>query len=207
MKLIKRLCLSVIGTVDTVVDRLQNHDALVVASLAELEQKLKEARSSYAALTRTLGKTEEAISLAQREYEQWRARACDRGALGDKESALECLRRSQLAQQTSAALEVQRKSSESARRKVEQAITEMQNMHKTLGLRYRELRVREQCQGLTSISPFTSVQEAEAMLHRWEDSLGEVEETLATDEFAAEFEIGEQRAALEQEFERLMKGA
>jgi phage shock protein A len=206
MKVFKRIYISLFGAIDSVVDRLQNHDALVAASLAELDAKLREARSSYASLTRTLQKTDEDIARANKEHELWRSRARERLEQGSKDAALECLRRSQSAEQTSKTLQVQRQSSESARQRVEQTINEMQNMHKMLTLRHRELKAREQCQGLSISTPVHNVKDVEEMLHRWEDSLGGgIEESPPLDEFSAEFEKRERDMLLEQELEQLMK--
>ena len=207
MHLIKRLYLSAFGTIDSVVDRLQNHDALVRASLGELDDKLKEARTSFAVLTRTLNKTEEDIRSAGAEQKLWQQRAKEKAGANQREAALECVRRAQRAERSTQQLEGQRNSSANSRRRLEQTIAEMENMQKTLTLKHRELRVREQCQGLSQFSPFTSVKEAEAMLSRWEDTLGGESTQMQVDSFESEFEVAEQRAALEEELDRLLTEA
>jgi len=207
MKMFKKLCLTISGSLGTVVDRLQNHEALAVASLGELEDRIHGARTALASLARGLKHTDEEIVKTSREAAQWRVRAKEKGESGDREVALQCLHRARLSEKRSQVLEQQRVSSQAAHQRLQQTLSEMQNMHATLGLRVRELRLRQQCEGAEGLFLEGAISDPAVMVNRWEDALGGICEIVPEDPLLQEFERHEQRVELEGELERLLQGA
>jgi phage shock protein A len=204
MKMFKKLCLTISGSLGSVVDRLQNHEALAVASLGELEDRIHGARTALASLTRGLKHTDEEVAKTSREAAQWRARAKEKAESGEREVALQCLQRARLSEKRSQVLEQQRASSQAAHQRLQQTLNEMQTMHATLALKIKELRLREQCQGAEGLFLGGTPSDPAAMVNRWEDALGGVSENLPEDPLLCEFERNEQKAELEVELARLL---
>ena len=131
MKMFKKLYLTLSGSMHTVVDRLQNHEALAVASLSELEDRIHAARVATASLARGLKSTEEETASTEREAVQWRTRARHQGESGDRETALQCLHRARTLDQRAHALHRQRTTSQAAHERLQQTLSEMQSTHST----------------------------------------------------------------------------
>lgn len=206
MHFLRRVYISVFGTVDAVVTRLQNHDALVAVSLKELEEKIRAAQMAYGTLTRTLAKIDEDATQALKDEELWTIRAKERGASGDKSAAIECLRRAHRAKATVEALQKQRETSTIAHRNLQTTISELQSSQKTLTLKHRELKARAEIQGATEFTSTISGGDVREMLGRWEDVLGTAVPTEpAVDQFEAAFAENETQTALEAELTELLK--
>ena len=206
MNVFKRLYVTTFGSIDSFVTRIQNHDALVGASLKELEGRIREAQISFGSLTRTLQRSTDAIAQADRELVTWTERARKEGGAGRKEAALECLRRAESTKQTRAALTKQLAHSEVSHRALQSRIVELQNLQKTLTLRHRELKARTQMQEADSSTAAISEHDVAEMLNRWEDSLGAapVGEPVE-DTFERTFSREEEREALEAQLAELLK--
>lgn|GEM_PF-6621378 len=204
MKMFKKLYLTLSGSMHTVVDRLQNHEALAVASLSELDDRIHAARAAMASLTRGLKSTEEEIATAEREAEQWRTRAKQQGESGDREAALQCLHRAHNHDQRCQALQRQRTTSQAAHQRLQQTLSEMQSMHTTLALRIKELRLRQSCQGFEDSVFSASLNDPTATLDRWEDTLGGAYEPVPLDPLKEEYEQREQRVHLEAELSAML---
>lgn len=207
MKMFKKLCISLSGSIDSLVDRLQNHEALAVASLSELEEKIRGARVSQAELGRALKRTGDDMSSARESAIKWRERAMERGIVGDREAALECLQRVHQEEERAASLEKQMETSRASHARLQQTITEMRNAHSVLSLRLRELRLRQQCEGFDAGSQLLSAAEAEQTLNRWEDSLGGTLERPDIDIFEQPFRQREDRLRLENELTALLQNS
>lgn len=204
MKMFKKLYLTLSGSMHTVVDRLQNHEALAVASLHELEDRIHAARAAMASLTRGLKSTEDEIATAESEALQWRTRAKQQGESGDRETALQCLHRARAHDQRCQALQRQRSTSQAAQQRLQQMVSEMQSMHATLSLRIKELRLRQSCQGFEDSVFSASVTDPIATLDRWEDTLGGTFDFTPLDPLKDEYERREQRVQLEAELSEML---
>ena len=204
MKMFKKLYLTLSGSMHTVVDRLQNHEALAVASLSELEDRIHAARVATASLARGLKSTEEETASTEREAVQWRTRARHQGESGDRETALQCLHRARTLDQRAHALHRQRTTSQAAHERLQQTLSEMQSTHATLSLRLKELRLRQSCQAFDDPIFSGAATDPMATLDRWEDTLGGTHEFTPFDPLKEECEQREHRVQLEAELSELL---
>ena len=202
MQLFRKIYVSAFGSVESVVNRLQNHDALAAVSLQDLDGKIREAQIAFGTLSRTLKKFEVDIAQAERDENLWCERAKSEGARGAKDAAIECLKRSHQARNTKEALTKQRVTSEVAHQRLQASITELQNLQKTLTLRHRELKARAEIEGAQSFTSTITGNDLQEILGRWEDSLGG-EVFGEVDTFESKYTAAEEQAVLEAELAAL----
>jgi phage shock protein A len=92
MKLIKRLTTSITATLDSAVGQLENHDAIVEASIKQTRQAVAKTRARI----NTLGQQHQAYQAQLREakeqFDLWTKRAADL-ATNDQQKALQCVAR------------------------------------------------------------------------------------------------------------------
>lgn len=100
MSIIKRLSATLVSRIDQVVGEIENHDAVIQASLNDMRKKLAEAKVRLSHVRREEAQLKQQIQEQQQNAQRWRQRAIE-CAKSDETKALECVRRSQHCQRQS----------------------------------------------------------------------------------------------------------
>jgi phage shock protein A len=104
MSIFKRLSATFVSSIDQVVGEIENHDAVVQASLQDMRKQIAEAKVRLSQVHREQASLQEQIREQQDGAQRWRERAlaCSKS---DEGKALECLSRSRHCQQQAERLE------------------------------------------------------------------------------------------------------
>jgi phage shock protein A len=92
MKLIKRLSTSITATLDSAVGQLENHDAIVAASVKQTRQAVAKTRARINTLRQQHLAYQAQLKEAKEQFELWTQRASDLAA-SDQQKALQCVAR------------------------------------------------------------------------------------------------------------------
>ena len=92
MKLIKRLSTSITATLDSAVGQLENHDAIVEATIKQTRQSVAKTKARINTLRQQLSTYETQLKEAREQYTLWTDRAASL-ADSDQEKALQCVAR------------------------------------------------------------------------------------------------------------------
>lgn len=93
MSIFKRLSATLVSRIDQVVGEIENHDAVVQASVDEMRRKVAESKVRLGQLHREQERLEKQIREQQDKAQRWRQRAVET-AKTDETKALECVSRS-----------------------------------------------------------------------------------------------------------------
>jgi phage shock protein A len=97
MNMFKRLISSIQGQFDSIVSKIENHDAIVEAAIREVETAAAKARVSLKRVQRDSTDMQNRSCQIEKDIEQWKHRAKEL-ADNDEAKALECIRRAKHAQ-------------------------------------------------------------------------------------------------------------
>ncbi len=103
MSIFKRLSTTLVSRIDNVVGEIENHDAVIQASLNEMRKKIAQAKVNLAQIYREEAKLKQQIEELNHKQQKWRERAISCAA-SDEAKALTCLQKRQHCQQESARL-------------------------------------------------------------------------------------------------------
>jgi phage shock protein A len=92
MKLIKRLSTSITATLDSAVGQLENHDAIVAASIKQTRQAVAKTRARINTLRQQHQAYQAQLKEAKEQFVVWTKRATDLAA-SDQQKALQCVAR------------------------------------------------------------------------------------------------------------------
>lgn len=212
MSLVKRLTATIRAQVDAAVSRIEDHDAVIDAAIAQARQALAKGRVRLARVQRDgQGLTERAASL-RAAITSWELRA-RRVAAEDENKALECLRR--------------RNDCQAQLAQVEETLTRHRQLQQRLeqDVRQAEERLAEHVQQRNLMRTRSSTAEAlramsgiesdrslglDAAFERWEIRMteAEMEAGVAGEEagLEREFKQAEDRERLRAELDELLKG-
>jgi len=164
MSIFKRLSATFVSQLDQVVGEIENHDAVVQATLSEQGRKVAKAKVRLARLRRDEAKQQEQLQSMQEEEFRWAERAIE-SAKSDEAKALECIRRRQQCRNQAARM-VQ--SLEQYRTTIEKLNSEISDC---------EVQLREMAQKHNLMQARLSSAEARtAVSHHGDDSLQQVED-------------------------------
>ena len=94
MSIFKRLSTTLVSRVDQVVGEIENHDAVIQATLDEMRKKIAQAKVNLTQVQREETKLKRQIETCENDRQRWRERAVT-SAKTDESKALLCLQRSQ----------------------------------------------------------------------------------------------------------------
>ena len=103
MSIFKRLSTTLVSRVDQVVGEIENHDAVIQATLDEMRKKIAQAKVNLAQVQREEAKLKQKIETRKNDQQRWRERAVS-SAKNDEAKALTCLQRSQQCEKEAARL-------------------------------------------------------------------------------------------------------
>ena len=215
MSIIKRISATLTSRIEQVVGELENHDAVIQATLREVRSKVAEARIRLSQVQREAeqfqSQHEEQKNLAAR----WRQRAIVSAEM-DESKALECLRRAhQCDQQVQRLLQAGHQYEQTAHR-LEQDIARSEERLRTLKQKHTLMRARQSSGVALAATHETEgdvIRQVEDSFDRWEISIAQMEmtvdhvDTLDTlDTLEREFTSSEEAHDLRQELTDLLKG-
>lgn len=189
-------------TITTFLDQIENQEAVVLASIRELEQGASRVRVHRKRCERRIEQLEQRIAALDLEASNWRERVVR--VRDDRERALECVRRHRAAERArtahAAELEQQRALREKIVRDedaVDTKLTELRARCATLSS--REVRA--------AAASALGTSDIDAVFDRWEAKLDGIEpsdEGTSSDGFARSFSKEEDDAATLAELERIL---
>lgn len=206
MKFISRLSSSVISSFDWVVSQIENHEALVVSAIREMQDKLCKARVQLRRVKEDGKKLNARLETAKTNSTLWHERAVQ---IKDKDraKALECLKRKALAQREVESLQIQIEEHNMFETGLEADLAKIESQIEVLHRKKNEFVARQLRSEATRIScpeEVGLVAEIEDIFSRWETRLCEEAISERTiDSFALEFESAEETARLEAELDEL----
>jgi len=98
MSIFKRLSATLVSSIDQVVGEIENHDAVIQASLNDMRKKVAEAKIRLGQVCKEEERLKQKIMEQHQNATRWQQRAVD-CAKNDETKALECVRRSKHCQQ------------------------------------------------------------------------------------------------------------
>ena len=98
MSIFKRLSATLVTSIDRVVGEIENHDAVIQASINDIRKKVAEAKVRLGQVCREEERLKQQIQEQQQNAQRWRHRAVE-CAKSDESKALECIHRSRHCQQ------------------------------------------------------------------------------------------------------------
>ena len=98
MSIFKRLSLTLFSRIDQVVGDIENHDAVIQATLNDMRKKVAEAKARLGQVHREKGRLEQQSQELQENVQRWQQRAIECSD-ADEEKALECVSRSRFCEQ------------------------------------------------------------------------------------------------------------
>jgi len=211
MSLFKRITHTLSSRLDQVVSEIENHDAVIQATLTEMQKKLSEAKIRLRHVHDEQRSITKQIQEHQTQTERWRTRALS-CAEEDEEKALQCVKRANASEQAkkklSQLLKEYDRTTEKLARDVqagEQQIAELKQKHKIMRARESTSQVLDSCETLTHFSK----DDLQHSFDRWEVEIGRIE--MASDSLNAsdcledDFIASEQRSELQAELAQLRK--
>ena len=208
MNIFKRWGTTLVSNFDTVMSKVENHEAIAESTIRSMQRAAAKARVKLARLRSDGESVRSRITALEAEEEKWRERAVAVHE-SDRERALECVRRRNraAAERTHLEAEVSKhqnleRSLASELEQVEARIAELKRRMNRMSA--RELRAR--ASSAVDLSEQDSLLEVNDIFTRWEEKLA-LTETLTgvtMDEFSAAFEREEQAGHLEAELDDLI---
>jgi phage shock protein A len=207
MQLIKRLQATVVGSFDSLMTRVENHEAIIEAAVRETRMAAGKARGRIQRVRRDMQVMQKRIDALQEEETAWSRRAVELPK-HQEEKALECVRRLRRARQEREHLVAEAAKQETLEqqltadlRKVEERIRELERRKNTLSA--REYRTRAVEAG--SLETRGIIDDLDEIFDRWEVKLAEKEPYTSweSDTFEAEFIQEEEEKDLRKELSDL----
>lgn len=205
MSFFKRFSTTVITRLDGLVGQIENHEAVVDASLQETRQAVARARVRLSRVQRDGDRLRQQLASERENIQRWEERA--KRAAADESRALECLRRRRNASRRVAELEAEVARHEDTATRLERDIRAAGERLHTINRQRNRLRSRASAADARRVLADAELPPClEDTLERWEESVLERElavgegddatdDTLARD-FAAEEDEADLRAEL-----------
>ena len=202
MSFVKRLSSSIFAKVDRVVGEIENHDALIQASITDQRKKLASAKVQLARLQNHQRRVEQQLEKVLQEEKRWGERAVT-AAASDEKRALACMQQRHRIGEQAAQLEQARQQYQQAAIKMEEDVNRCDSKILEMSRKHALMRSRQssaEALGSVAQSASTRVDDLEGSFDRWEVKISqeEMEAELVSetnmDPFAA-------NSALEQEYQ------
>lgn len=212
MNFLKRLTTSVTATLESAAGQLENHDAIVHATIKETRQSVAKTQARINTLRQQQSVFESQLSDAHEQANKWEVRA-KQLANTDEEKALQCLTRRNQLQAEQARLEESIEHQASLINKVESNLSTLKSKLEEMQHKHNLLRSRQSvAQANKGLATSTSEHELADTFERWESMVLEHElgsPVFGTEEYATvdplrdEFENKEDAAQLRAQLDQL----
>lgn len=211
MRIFSRITASVAGTVDEMVSKVENHDAVVEAGIREIRKSAADSRVRLARIQKDgerLRRQKEALLSAEAD---WLSRAKNVGEL-DEQRALECLRRRQQCLDKITELEKTLEEHRVLEEKLSINVRKIDSRLEEISLQRNQMKSRQSVADATRVmNNIQGSSNLDDTFDRWESIIteseicsGDVLLDTPVDLFATEFEDQEQEAQLKQELEAIL---
>ncbi len=184
MSIFKRLSATLVSSIDQVVGEIENHDAVVQASLNDMRKKVAEAKVRLGHVRREDAQLKQQTQDQQQNAQRWRQRAIE-SAKSDETKALECVRRSQHCQQQAERLnQAQAEYNQTAEKLAKDIETSEQRLTE-IKQKLSLMRARQSSSSAinaTSKSESNTTQLLDEAFDRWEINISQAEMTIETHE-------------------------
>lgn len=219
MSLLKRFVTTVHASVDRTVAQMENHDALVAASLKDSRRAVARARVRLARVERDAEAERARIQDLETEIRLWTDRAKS-VADDDRDKAIECLQRRKQRQATLLTVSDTLAKQESLAKQIRTSVTDMEQRVHQLQQQRNQMRSRESAaEALRIVNRMDDHHglDIDDTFERWEIAVSETEvitqDILATaglnghgnDPFETEFLSAEEKHELDSELDVLLK--
>ncbi len=208
MNLIKRITTSVTATLDQAVGQLENHDAIIEATIKETRKSVARTKARINTLRQQLSVFENQLEQAREQSHVWESRARQL-AETDQEKALQCLQRRNHLEQEQQRLDAAIDQQQQLISKVQANLTKLQAKHDEMQHKHTLLRSRQTVADVNkAVASSQCQQDLDDTFERWESLVLEHElnndEAASIDPLAQEFERNESDAALQAQLAALV---
>ena len=174
----KRLAASISASIEEVVTKLENHEAVADCLLADLRKGIAQVRVQQNRIQTQANKAAQELEAAEKDIERWNLRAL-KLASSDEAKALQCVQRAQHSEKTAENLRAQHQTHTEAVDELGARILEMESKLSDLVLKRATLSSRElRAKTTKSVQGADGEVSAEQLFDRWETSV-------MTDEYAS----------------------
>ena len=210
MSIFKRLSATLVSRIDRVVGEIENHDAVVQATLNDMRKKVAEAKVRLKQVHREKERLENQILEQQENTKRWRKRAID-CAKTDEAKALECVSRARRCEQQMARLQQSLAQYQQAAEKLAHDIQTSEQRLSEVKQKATLMRARQSTSSAlqsTGESKVDNTQLLDDTFDRWEINISEAEMAIdshdAVDLMEHEFIVSEQEDELRHELATLL---
>ena len=210
MSLFKRLSATLVSRIDQVVGEIENHDAVVQATLNDMRKKVAEAKVRLQQVQREKTRLEQQIIEQQANSQRWRQRAID-CAQQDEAKALECVSRARYCEQHASRLQHAVAHYQQAADKLAHDIQAAEQRLAEVKQKATLMRARQSSSKAllsTTESKLDTTQLLDDTFDRWEINITQAEMAIDVEEpidgIEYEFLQAEQQAALHDELAALL---
>lgn len=210
MSIFKRLSATLVSSIDQVVGEIENHDAVIQASLNDMRKNVAEAKVRLGHVRREEERLKQQIQEQQQNEQRWRQRAVE-CAKRDEAKALECVRRSQHCQQHAKRLTQAQTQYEQTAEKLARDIETSEQHLAEIKQKLTLMRARKSTSSAisaTSKPENDSTQLLDETFDRWEINISQAEMAIDThdiiDPIEREFITQEQQDELRNELAELL---
>ena len=217
MSIIKRLSTTLVSSIDNLVADIENHDAVIQASLADMRKKITTATIRLNQIQRDERQLQERINTLQDQADKWRQRAIDTGTAdanghADETKAMACLVQRKNCLQQITQLEQERQQYQQVAHTLAQDIASSQQQLNDLSHKHRLLRARQSSAEAMQLGNQSIPQQGTLndTFERWEIRIAQETTTLPVpsliDPLETEFVKAEHAHALKAELAALLNG-
>jgi phage shock protein A len=209
MNFLKRLTTSVTATLESAAGQLENHDAIVQATIKETRQSVAKTKARINTLRQQQAVYETQLTDAAEQTQKWESRAQEL-AEADEDKALQCLSRRNQYQHEQSRLQDSISQQASLITKVETNLRTLQSRLEEMQHKHNLLRSRQSVADANKgLAKSSSDQDLADTFERWESVVLEHElgcdDALGADPLQQEFEQRESKAELRAQLESLKK--
>ena len=210
MSLFKRLSATLVSRIDQVVGEIENHDAVIQATLNDVRRKVAQARVRLGQVQREAERLRGHIDEQQQHAERWRRRA-RATADSNERKALECLRRARQCGQEAERLRTAQLQYTQTTERLEKDIDSSEQRLRAMKQKLTLMRARESsgtALHATSETDGDTIRQLEDSFERWEINISQLEMALdqaaPADPLEREFIDSEEETALRDELAELV---
>jgi len=210
MSIFKRLSTTITASLDNMVGEIENHDALVKATLKDLNKKVAEANVRLGRVRQEAAQLQSQIRSLQTDAELWRSRAIE-SAKSDENKALECVSRARHSDQQVQQLEKTYQQYQQTIEKLSRDVNAAEQRVRDLKQQHSMMRARQSTASVISATTDAGNDDIEMLndtFDRWEVKLRQAETMLETganiDSLEMEFTKQEESEDLKQELAALL---
>jgi len=177
MSIFKRLSSTVTASIDQVVGEIENHDAVIEATIADLKKKIAEANVRHDRVRREANALKKQIEQSTKDASRWRERAME-CAKDDEHKAIACVQRARQCEAQAEQLKDSHEQYQQTTDKLSRDIQTAENRAREMKQKHSLMRARQSSTAAiasTQDSKIDVVTELDDTFDRWEMKLRKTE--------------------------------